>query len=196
MAKCCPNEQFGCLNSLWPSDVILWHRSGSTLAQVVSCCQSPGLHLNHCWLISEVQWNPHLGNFTGNTYWNMLLNHTLIKSKLKSDPYISGDSELKQPHTYNKEPIRFLITLQHILMIFSEWLSRNTYCVNHYAWVPYINVVNMVAVDSLGPGHLQPPFLPMIVNFQLISYQDAPEWWPYHDIIDGIFYILVTIWIS
>ena len=81
-------------------------------------------------------------------------------------------------------------------MIFSEWLSHNTYSVNHYAWVPYISVVNMVAADGLGPGHLQPPFLPMIVNFQLISYQDAPEWWPYHDIIDGIFYILATIWIS
>ena len=34
----------------------------------------------------------------------MLRNHTF---ELKSVPYISGDSELKQPHTYNKEPIRF-----------------------------------------------------------------------------------------
>ena len=26
------------LNSLWPSDVIWWHRSGSTSAQVMACC--------------------------------------------------------------------------------------------------------------------------------------------------------------
>ena len=40
------------LNSLWPSDVIWWQRSGSTLAQVMTCClTAPHHYLNQCWLI-------------------------------------------------------------------------------------------------------------------------------------------------
>ena len=44
------------VNSLWPSDAIWWHRSGSTLAQVMPCClMAPSHYLNQCWLIiSEV----------------------------------------------------------------------------------------------------------------------------------------------
>ena len=44
------------LNSLWPSDAIWHHRSGSTLAQVMVCClTAPSHYLNQCWLtISEV----------------------------------------------------------------------------------------------------------------------------------------------
>ena len=40
------------LNSLWPSDAIWWHISGSTLAQVMACCLTALSHyLNQCWLI-------------------------------------------------------------------------------------------------------------------------------------------------
>ena len=40
------------VNSLWPRDAIWWHRSGSTVAQVMSCC------LNQCWLIiNEIFWH-------------------------------------------------------------------------------------------------------------------------------------------
>ena len=43
-------------NSLWPSDAIWWHRSGSTMAQVMACClTAPSHYLNQCWLIiSEI----------------------------------------------------------------------------------------------------------------------------------------------
>ena len=42
-----------CINSLWPSDAILWYRSGSTLAQVMAWChQAPGYYLNQWWLIN------------------------------------------------------------------------------------------------------------------------------------------------
>ena len=39
-----------CFNSLWPSDTIIWwHRSGSTLAQVMSSClAAPSHYLNQC----------------------------------------------------------------------------------------------------------------------------------------------------
>ena len=40
------------LNSLWPTDAIWRHRSGSTLAQVMACClTAPSHYLNQCWLI-------------------------------------------------------------------------------------------------------------------------------------------------
>ena len=40
------------INSLWPSDTILWHRSGSTWVQVMACClTAPSHYLNQCWLI-------------------------------------------------------------------------------------------------------------------------------------------------
>ena len=38
--------------SLWPSDAIWRHRSGSTLAQVMACClTAPSHYLNQYWLI-------------------------------------------------------------------------------------------------------------------------------------------------
>ena len=41
-----------CVNSLWPSDAIWQHRTGSTLAQVMACCLiAPCHYLIQCWLI-------------------------------------------------------------------------------------------------------------------------------------------------
>ena len=57
------------VNSLWPSDAIWRHRSGSTLALVMACClKAPSHYLNQCWLIvSKVQWHSSEGNFTKDT---------------------------------------------------------------------------------------------------------------------------------
>ena len=46
------------INSLWPSDAIWRHISGSTLVQVMACClTAPSHHLNQHWLIiNEVLW--------------------------------------------------------------------------------------------------------------------------------------------
>ena len=42
------------LNSLWPSDVLWWQGSRSTLAQVMACClTAPNHFLNQCWLITS-----------------------------------------------------------------------------------------------------------------------------------------------
>ena len=39
-------------NSLWPSDAIWWHRSGSILTQVMAwCLMAPSHYLVQCWLI-------------------------------------------------------------------------------------------------------------------------------------------------
>ena len=55
-------------NSLWASDIIWSHRSGSTLAQVMAgCCQATSHYLNQCWLITcEVLWHSSEANFAEN----------------------------------------------------------------------------------------------------------------------------------
>ena len=57
-------------NSLWPSDIIWQHESGSTLAHVMAfCLLAPSYYLNQCWLIiSEVPLLSYTGNFR-QKYW-------------------------------------------------------------------------------------------------------------------------------
>ena len=54
-------------NSLCPNNAIWWHRSSSTVAQVMACCLMPPSHyLNPCWLIiiRQVLWHSSKSNFT------------------------------------------------------------------------------------------------------------------------------------
>ena len=65
-------------NSVWPSDVIWWQGSRSTLAQVMACClTAPSHYLNQCWLIiSEVLWHtPHRKCLYSSLkwFWNLLI---------------------------------------------------------------------------------------------------------------------------
>ena len=77
------------INSLWPSDTIWRHKSGSTLDQVMACClTAPSHYLNQCWLIiSKIQWHSSEYNFTRYTpsisHWNKLENY-LSKILFKS----------------------------------------------------------------------------------------------------------------
>ena len=63
-------------NSLWTSDTIWRHKSGSTLAQVMACClTAPSHYLNQSWLvIGKVQWLSSECNFTRDalaiSHWN------------------------------------------------------------------------------------------------------------------------------
>ena len=53
-----------------PADAIWWHKSGSTLAQVMACCMmATRSYLKHCWhIISEVHWQlPSWYKFTKDT---------------------------------------------------------------------------------------------------------------------------------
>ena len=48
-------------HSLWCSDTIWWHRSGSTWVQLMACClMAPSHYLNQCWLISMRSFHIHL----------------------------------------------------------------------------------------------------------------------------------------
>ena len=53
------------MNSLWPSDTTWWHRSRSTLAQVIACClTAPSHHQNQSWIINGILWYSPDSNFT------------------------------------------------------------------------------------------------------------------------------------
>ena len=53
------------LTSLWQSDAIQWHKSRSTLVQVMACClMAPSHYLNQCWLIISRSSNTNLRTIT------------------------------------------------------------------------------------------------------------------------------------
>ena len=53
------------IKSLWPSDVISRHISGSTLVRVMVCClKAPSHYTKQCWLTACVQRYSHEGDFT------------------------------------------------------------------------------------------------------------------------------------
>ena len=67
------------LNSLWPSDSIWRHGSGSTLVQVMACClMAPSHYLNQCWLLKrEVRWHSPESYFAqATTLYNEFENYT------------------------------------------------------------------------------------------------------------------------
>ena len=58
------------LNSLWHTDAIWRHRSGSTLVQVMACClMAPSHYLNWCWLfMKDILWHSPESNFTATSH--------------------------------------------------------------------------------------------------------------------------------
>ena len=67
-------------NSLWPSDSIWWHSSGSTLAQVMACCLTAPSHYLSQHIINRYVWHEAESNVTGIvqeiTWWHELENYT------------------------------------------------------------------------------------------------------------------------
>ena len=57
------------VNSLWPSDIVWHHGSGSKLAQIMTCwLTAPSHYLNQCWIIiNQVLWHSPKTIFTGST---------------------------------------------------------------------------------------------------------------------------------
>ena len=84
------------IHSLWPSDTIFWHRSGSTWVQVMACClTAPSHYLNQCWLIiSKALWHSSEGNFTGDD--SAINTKICLKiTNLKLNQKLLGANELK-----------------------------------------------------------------------------------------------------
>ena len=90
------------VNSLWPGDAIWWHRSASTLVQVMACClTAPSHHLNQ-WqpIIIGVLWH-HLRQVLKITIPQLNLKNTLVKSF----PHFPGANELKLTGTNPQQNI-------------------------------------------------------------------------------------------
>ena len=122
-------------NSLWPSGILWWHRSGSTLAQVMACCltasmacclTAPSHYLNQFWLIiSKVLWHSPEENFIGHSkeiYPDMTLNMT--NSRLQ--PHFPGANELEKKIEFNIMVVytshfqfQFSFTLHYFLLLSS-----------------------------------------------------------------------------
>ena len=71
------------VNSLWPSDTIWWHRSGSILAQVMACClTAPSHYLKQSWFtVKGILW--HSPNSMISIH-KMILKNTFVKLR----PYL------------------------------------------------------------------------------------------------------------
>ena len=73
------------INSLWPSDPIWRHRSGSTLAQVMVCCLTAPTHnMNQSWLIFKGVLGPYpesnlIYELLKRSIWKVSLEFTLLK---------------------------------------------------------------------------------------------------------------------
>ena len=81
-------------DSLWPSDNILWHRSGSTLAQVMAwCLTAPSHYLNQCWLVIILR---STGAVSQEVLMLLICNICSEITLLKLLPHLSGCSELRQ----------------------------------------------------------------------------------------------------
>ena len=88
------------INSLWPSDAIWWHRSGSAPAQVMACClMAPSHYLNQCrhHQRCSVVFIRAISQVVMKLICTIFLEITLLKSQsalLKSQPHLLGDNEL------------------------------------------------------------------------------------------------------
>ena len=85
------------VNSMWSSDAIWWHRSGSTLAQVMAlCCQAQSHYLKQCWLcISDILWHSPKNNFTVIAQ-AIILYDAFENYTINSLPHLPGANELRQ----------------------------------------------------------------------------------------------------
>ena len=78
------------IKSLWLSDAIWRHKSGSTLAQVMAWCTTPNHYMNQYWLIiSMVLWHSPKSNFTASAQATILYSEFGAQRKmpLKCRPF-------------------------------------------------------------------------------------------------------------
>ena len=142
-----PSSVLKAFNSLWPSDIIWQHRSGSTLGQVMAWwLMAPSHYLNQCWIfISEVLWHSPESNFTmyimglkiillkqlphlpGANELNMIYKETLARLKRFFWWPLTSDQHL-MPRLQCAWHSLFL-TLVHISLIFFTLLFCCTFCI-------------------------------------------------------------------
>ena len=106
-------------NSLWPSDVIWRHRSGSTLVQTMACClKAPSHCRNKCWLIiSGVR---HLGTISQEIHQPKISKISMKMTYLKFHSNRPGDNG------FEAETKWLPFSRRHFQMHFLGWKCMNS----------------------------------------------------------------------
>ena len=125
------------INSLWPSDVKMWHRSQSSLAQEMACClMAPSHYMKKCWLIiSEDMWYLPEGMFIGNAHdinhQTILKNYTFkITATCLKVLRMTIDASVEQCLQFlislgeHKPPVMHLVTLFTVLSVQHKIMSH------------------------------------------------------------------------
>ena len=128
------------VNSLRPSYTIWWHRSGSTLAQVMAWCrQAPSHYLNQCWLIiSKVPLDSSDGNII-RIYLNYHLKNQLENYESKIS-FKSPRGQWVKHQVINSHGVDHCLLLGRILNICPMSVSRN------YLKCKYINLFPKISL--------------------------------------------------
>ena len=111
-------------NSLWPSDAMWRHKSGSTLAQVMA----PSHYLNQCWLIIlGVPWHSLESNFTGRPH--ELIHSLCLEITLLNYTTSPRGQWVKCVSGGEKMQCQALLTL--CMLNFSDWTKTYIYILCH-----------------------------------------------------------------
>ena len=184
------NPRFHCVNSLWPSVAIWWHRSGSTLVQVMAWChQAPSHYLTRCWLfIIEVLRHSVENIFITSAQLLFCIKHVkviLLKLLLYLLPW---DSELK--YTILKAPLlhthcevkpqntKLCITVlrSHLSVHKASPMSRPLMEFNRNASGVEAgeNMVNTTVANALAPGvtRASSAMILTIINEQILVFHE------------------------
>ena len=143
--------------SLWPSDAMWQHRSGSTLDQVMACClTAPSHYLNQCWLnITGVLWHSLKGRNTGNAhksyYYDRFENYTL---KFKATSHQEVNPLHAKFFKGNKKIYLHFMSFFHIDMaqvveILPQVWQELTYSTRAY-WFYIVNIMGAYVLGTQG----------------------------------------------
>ena len=169
------------VNLLWPRDTIWWHRSGSTLAQVMACCLTATNHyLNQCWLLicegffciclrAISQWLLTL------LFCIMSLNIILVELL----PYFPGANELNHimgGHMACLHTIYFFSILYHVC-IFANKRTINPSS-DSSGFIQNPNFFFTTPADTLAPLRARTSASTMLtVQSEMFSYKSCWFWW-------------------
>ena len=130
-------------DSLWLSDAIWRHRSGSTLAQVMGCClMAPSHYLNQCWLlISEILWHSPESNLIVRAHAFILYDWVEKYTFQITASSKGAKSWLKRPMMWNNKTLikMFMVMAEIIFMML--WVNDliSFWDPSFVSWVPMQN---------------------------------------------------------
>ena len=120
------------INSLWPSDAIWWHISGSILVRVMACClRAPKIYLKqYLLLVSEVLWHSHENNFTRHDPVTILYNEFENHTFEIIAPYRRGPISWPTSSDNDNKDHRCLTWYNGL-----RWQNISQSIISHFMWI-------------------------------------------------------------